>query len=173
MLTHRIGELARDIASRRRDVGRARHVILKRVRLLRIEEREAIVMLRRHHRITHARILRERSPLLSETRNRKEERFHLSRVFSTRNSSPMLNPLRVMLLVHLAIPLATRRRVQPKVNEHSKARITPPRHARITARNPTREFIGFGIRCDCGLLRRIAINAQPRDELIRRRRRNH
>ena len=37
-----LAELARDIASRRRDVGRARHVILKRVRLLRIEEREAI-----------------------------------------------------------------------------------------------------------------------------------
>ena len=143
MSAHRVGELSRDITIRWRDIRFSRSRIVERVRLLRIEEREAIVMLRCHHRVTHARVFRDFRPLVGKPNSGAKEWLHLTRVFSTRHGRPVLNPLRVMLLVDLSIPHAARRRVKAKVNKHPEASLAPPRHALVAVRDPARKFVGF------------------------------
>ncbi len=144
--THRVGELARDIAACGRDVRSPGDIVRQRIRLLRIEEREAVVVLRGQHRVGHARRTREFGPPVSEARIRHEARLHLPCVLGARHRGPVLDPLRIVLLVALAIPEAARRRVETPVDEHAEARIAPPRHARVAVTGPERHLLRFGRR---------------------------
>ena len=143
--THRVRELARDVAAFRRDVGAACDVIGERIRLLRLKQREAVVMLGGHHRVAHARGLREIGPRVGKAHFRRERGLHLPRILRTRHRGPVLDPLRVVLLVALAVPEPARRRVEAEVDEHAKPRLAPPLHARVARRTPCCDLLRLGV----------------------------
>ena len=141
---HRIGELPRDVATRRGDVGASGDRIVERVGLVRVEEREAVVVLRGHDRVAHARVGGERRPFLREAVVRLEYRLHLPGVLAAGHRGPVLDPLRVVLRVDLSVPSSAGARIETPVDEHAKPRLAPPRHALVAIGRPAGELVGLG-----------------------------
>ena len=116
---HRAHDVAR--------VGRPHHV---EVRLLRVPQTEAVVVLRGDHEIAHAGVGRERGHPVGIELDRIEAAEELP-VFVDGDLRVVANPLAV---IRAPAPLAGEQRVEPPVHEHAEARLAPPGQALIACR---------------------------------------
>ena len=95
------------------------------VRLLAVEQAEAVVVFARQHEVAHARGLCRASPCVGVERDRVPlcaERL----VLLDRDTRAVADPFAVVVL---AVPRACWNRVEAPMHEHAKARVAPPRHA--------------------------------------------
>ena len=118
-----LGQLLKRVALERRRIDD-----VERVRL-RIEHREAVVMLRGDHDVFHARRLGQRNNIVGAEARWVELRCQCL-VIRYRDRGIVHDPLADARNL-LTVPGAGRDRIQPPMDEHAKARLAPPLHPRI------------------------------------------
>ena len=120
---HRFGELLHDVALE----WRGHHVVLTHGA---VPKCKAVVVLGGDDYILHTGITGEICPLLGIKLHRIELRHKRLLIDDRINLSILQEPF-TNATNFLSVPRARRRGVQTKVDEHSKARRSPPRHACI------------------------------------------
>jgi hypothetical protein len=96
---------------------------------LRIEDREAVVVLARDHDVLHPRVLGDAHPLPGVELDGVELAYELL-VLGGGDLQVLHDPL-ADLLVALSLVLPGGDRVEPPVDEHPETGVAPPGHARV------------------------------------------